>query len=68
MQGRKILSLERDNFNLENTLTELKEVNRNYKKELESYHMHEETLKLRNQMSTRTCDSVKGGPVTIIIN
>ena len=35
MQGRKILSLERDNFNLENQLKEVKEMNRQYKKELE---------------------------------
>jgi hypothetical protein len=39
MQGKKILSLERESFHLENQLTEVKEVNRKYKKELESYHL-----------------------------
>ena len=66
MQNKKILNLEKEAFMLENQLAEVKSVNRKYKRELENYHLQEDTLRLQSQMSGRNGEP--GKVTTIIIN
>ena len=66
MQNKKILNLEKEAFMLENQLAEVKNANRKYKKELENYHLQEDTLRLQSQLSGRNGEP--GKVTTIIIN
>ena len=66
MQNKKILTLEKEAFMLENQLVEIKDVNRKYKKELESLRLQEDTMRLHNQLTQRNGESGKVN--TIFIN